>query len=80
MAKMASNEFHQFLTNLSKDASARNKYWADPVGTMKAANLSDSQIIAVLSQDPGKVQYELGGDPDLAARVRVIVTITISVE
>jgi hypothetical protein len=73
---MAGKELRTFLTNLSKDVSARNKYQADPVEAMKAANLSDSEIIAVLSQDPAKIQQEVGGDT-AAIRVRVIITILV---
>jgi hypothetical protein len=73
----SSNEFRAFLIKLSKDVSARNEYQADPIGTMKAAGLSETQIIAVLSQDPTRIQRELGGGAD---EIKVRVTIIISVE
>ena len=71
-------DLHSFLTNLAKDTAARSKYQDDPVGTMKAAGLSESQIIAVLSQDPSKIQQELGGDAGMEKfSVNVITTVLV---
>jgi hypothetical protein len=70
--------FQDFLVRLSKEPAARNTYLDDPVGAMNAAGLSNSQVIAVLSQDPANIQKELGGDLDAAIRIRVIVTIVVT--
>jgi hypothetical protein len=69
--------FNSFLVNLSRNPAARSAYSGDPVGVMNAAGLSNSQITAVLSQDPANIQKELGGEVDAAIRVRVIVTILV---
>lgn len=71
--------FNDFLSNLSTDTSARTDYQNDPTGTMRAAGLSESQIISVLSQDPAKIQAELGGEgTEDAVRIQVIITILVS--
>jgi hypothetical protein len=73
----SSKAFHDFLTGLSKEPSARNAFQEDPIGTMDRAGLSDAQKLALLSQDEGNIQKELGGEVDAALRIRVIVTILV---
>jgi hypothetical protein len=70
--------FQDFLTKLSTDPSARNSYQDDPVGVMKAEGLSDSQMVALLSQDSKKVQDELGAEVDAAFRVIVTIIVTVT--
>ena len=70
--------FQDFLTKLSKDPSARHKYQDDPVAAMTAEGLSESQMLAVLSQDSKKIQTELG--PNTEASLKVIVTIIVTVQ
>jgi len=73
--------FRAFLTNLSKNPSARAAYASDPPGVMNAAGLTQDQIVAVLSQDPMKVQALLGGAGMPAAfRVRATVIIHLTIE
>jgi|1186.fasta_scaffold05788_1 hypothetical protein len=69
--------FQDFLTKLSREPSARNSYQDDPVGVMRAEGLSDSQMIAFLSQDTNKIQDELGSDVDAAFRVIVTIIVTV---
>ncbi len=69
--------FSDFLRNLSVDVGARTSFQEDPVRQMSTAGLSDSQIVAVMSQDPGRIQSELGDLKADALRVRVIVTILV---
>ncbi|WCB94323.1 hypothetical protein DSM104299_03055 [Baekduia alba] len=76
MAEPSSKAFHEFLTGLSKEPSARNSFLEDPVGAMDRAGLSDTQKLALLSQDERRIQTELGGT-DAAIRIRVIVTILV---
>lgn len=80
MAESSSKVFHDFLTGLSKEPSARNSFLEDPVGTMDRAGLSDEQKVALLSRDESRIQTELGPEvePDAAIRVTVIVTILVS--
>ena len=73
-----SRAFGDYLRRLATDTSARTDFQNDPAGTMKAAGLTDAQVIAVLSQDAARIQQELGTSEDAAA-IRVIVTITILV-
>ena len=73
----SSKAFHDFLTGLSKDPSARNSFQDDPNGAMDRAGLTDAQKIALLSQDEGRIQTELGDDVDAAFRIRVIVTLVV---
>jgi hypothetical protein len=70
--------FQDFLTKLSTDPSARNSYRDNPVAVMEAEGLSDSQVVAVLSSDPKKIQAELGGEVTEAA-IRVTVSIIVQV-
>jgi hypothetical protein len=71
--------FQDFLTKLSREPSARTGYQDDPVGVMKAEGLSDSQVVAVLSQDPARIQDELGGEfkQEFTVTVTIIVTVTL---
>lgn len=73
----SSKAFHDFLTGLSKEPSARNSFQDDPIGAMDRAGLSDAQKVALLSQDEGSIQKALGVETDAAIRIRVIVTILV---
>jgi hypothetical protein len=73
----SSKAFRDFLAGLSKEPSARSSFQDDPVGAMDRAGLTDAQKIALLSQDEGKIQNELGGEVDSVFRIRVIVTLIV---
>jgi len=78
----SSKAFHAFLTNLSRNPAARAAYSADPAGVMAAAGLTQEQIIAVLSQDPSKIEAQLIGpdSPTQRPRLRVTVIIHVGIE
>jgi hypothetical protein len=73
-----SGTFANFLRRLSTVPSARSAYQDDPVGVMKSEGLSDSQVVAVLSQDPARIQAELGDQSeDALFRIRVMICIIV---
>jgi hypothetical protein len=70
------SSLYDFLINLSKDPAARSEYALDPSGFMKTSGLAQHQIDAVLSQDPARIQAEIGSSVE---KPHINITVTVNI-